>query len=45
MSATGGLIVYEIIGWKITTLEIKGDARAPRAPPSPPLPGYAPVRH
>ena len=29
MSDTGGLIVYEIIGWKIRTLEIKGGARAP----------------
>ena len=29
MSDTGGLIVYTIIGWKITTMEIKGGARAP----------------
>ena len=28
MSDTGGLIVYKIIGWKITTMEIKGGARA-----------------
>ena len=27
MSDTGGLIVYKIISWKITTLEIKGGAR------------------
>ena len=33
MSDTGGLIVYKIIGWKITTLEIKGGARAPWPPP------------
>ena len=32
MSDTGGLIVYKIIGWKITTMEIKGGARAPWAP-------------
>ena len=25
----GGLIVYKIIGWKITTMEIEGGARAP----------------
>ena len=24
MSDTGGLIVYKIIGWKITTMEIEG---------------------
>ena len=29
MPDTGGLIVYKIIGWKITTMEIKGGARAP----------------
>ena len=29
MSETGGLILYKIIGWKITTMEIKGGARAP----------------
>ena len=29
MSDTGGLIAYEIIGWKITTMEIKGGVRAP----------------
>ena len=29
MSDTGGLSVYKIIGWKITTMEIKGGARAP----------------
>ena len=29
MSDTGGLIVYTIIGWKITTMEIKGGAQAP----------------
>ena len=29
MSDTGGLIVYKIIGWEITTMEIKGGARAP----------------
>ena len=29
MSENGGLIVCTIIGWKITTLEIKGGARAP----------------
>ena len=28
MSENGGLIVCTIIGWKITTLEIKGGARA-----------------
>ena len=33
MSDTGGLIVYKIIGWKITTMEIKGGAWAPWAPP------------
>ena len=33
MSNTGGLIVYKIIGWKITTKEIKGGALAPWAPP------------
>ena len=33
MSDTGGLIVYKIIGWKITTMEIKGGARAPGIPP------------
>ena len=37
MSENGRLIVCTIIGWKIITLEIKGDARAPSAPP-----GYAP---
>ena len=29
MSENGRLIVCTIIGWKITTLEIKGGARAP----------------
>ena len=29
MSDTGGLIVNKIIGWKITTMEFKGGARAP----------------
>ena len=29
MSENGGLIVWIIIGWKITTLEIEGGARAP----------------
>ena len=29
MSENGGLIVCTIIGWKITTLEMKGGARAP----------------
>ena len=29
MSDTGGLIVYTINGWQITTLKIKGGARAP----------------
>ena len=29
MLENGGLIVWVIIGWKITTLEIKGGARAP----------------
>ena len=29
MSDTGGLIVYKINGWQITTSEIKGGARAP----------------
>ena len=33
MSDTGGLIVYKIIGLEITTMEIKGGARAPWAPP------------
>ena len=28
MSDTGGLIVYKLIGWKITTMEIKEGARA-----------------
>ena len=28
MSDIGGLIVYKINGWKITTMEIKGGARA-----------------
>ena len=37
MSDTGGLIVYKIIGWKITTMEIKGGARAP--------PWIRPCRH
>ena len=34
MSATGGLIVYKINGWKITTMEIRGVLEHP--------PGYAP---
>ena len=29
MSDTGGIIVYKINGWKITTMEIKEGARAP----------------
>ena len=29
MSDAGGFIVYKIIGWKITTMGIKGGARAP----------------
>ena len=29
MSDTGGLIVYKIIGRKITSMDIKGGARAP----------------
>ena len=37
MSDTGGLIVYKIIGWKITTMEIKGVLEHPEDPP-----GYAP---
>ena len=37
MSDTGGLIVYKIIGWKITTIEIKGVLEHPEHPP-----GYAP---
>ena len=37
MSDTGGLIVYKIIGWKITTKEIWGVLEHPEHPP-----GYAP---
>ena len=36
MSDTGRLVVYKIIGWTITTVEIKGGARAPT--------GYAPEK-
>ena len=31
MSDAGGLIVYKIIGWKITTMEIKGGGGGARA--------------
>ena len=37
MSDTGGLIVYRIIGWKMTTMEIRGVLEHPEHPP-----GYAP---
>ena len=40
MSDTGGLIVYKIIGWKITTMKIKGVLEHPEHPP-----GYAAVLH
>ena len=40
MSDTGGLIVYTIISWKITTLEIKGVLEHPEHLPPP---GYATV--
>ena len=33
MLDTGGLIVYKIIGWEITTMEIEGGAWAPWARP------------
>ena len=40
MSVTGGLIVYKIIGWKITTMKIKGGGvlEHPEHPPE-----YAPA--
>ena len=37
MSDTGGLIVYKINGWKITTMKIRGVLEHPEHPP-----GYAP---
>ena len=37
MSDTGELIVYTIIGWKITTMEIRGVLEHPEHPS-----GYAP---
>ena len=38
MSDTGGLIVYKIIGWKITNMEIRGGVLEHPEHPS----GYAP---
>ena len=39
MSDTGGLIVYKIIGWKITTMEINGGVLEHPEHPR----GYAPA--